>query len=130
MEITLGNGEIDGDRVDALYKGHLISTAQDGSHPAPFDLFMASIGTCAAFYVSRFCRNHGIPTEGIRLEQSRRINPETKMVERIEIMVRLPQGFPEKYRDAVVRSANLCSVKKHLELAPQIDVQTEIVEPV
>ena len=126
MEITFGEG----DRVDALYKGNTISTAQDGSLPAPFDLFMASIGTCAGFYVSNFCRKRGLSTEGVRLEQRRTINPETRMVERIEIDIKLPADFPDKYREAVIRSARLCAVTKHLDQPPAIDVQTVVSGPV
>jgi len=120
MEITLGQS----DRVDASFDGHLLATDQDGTLPAPFDLFLASIGTCAGIYVSRFCRKRGIPTDGIRLVQSATVDPATHMVGRIDLEIQLPTGFPEEYREAVVRSAGLCAVKKHLEKPPTIEVRT------
>jgi len=122
MEISFAEG----DRVVAHYKGHAIVTDQDGSLPAPFDLFLASIGTCTGYYVSRFCRERGIPVDGIRLEQRRVLDPARRMIERIELEIRLPEGFPERYRAAVVRAANLCSVKKHLEEPPEIHVSTTV----
>lgn len=112
------------DRVDALVKGLTITTHQDGSEPAPFDLFLASIGTCAGIYVSRFCRERGLPVDDIRIVQNVIPNRETRMVDRIELDIQLPEGFPEKYKDAVIRSAQLCAVKKHLEKPPAITVNT------
>ncbi len=36
----------------------------------------------------------------------------------------LPESFPEKYRGAVIQSANLCAVKKHMETPPEFNVFT------
>ena len=69
MEVVLSGGM----KVNAIYKGFTIETDQpeqaggDGSAPSPFDLFLASIGTCAGFYVLSFCQKQGIPTDEIRL---------------------------------------------------------------
>ena len=122
MEMTITFG--DGDRVDAAFDGLTVTTDQNGSAPAPFALFLASIGTCAGIYVSRFCRQRGIASDGIRIRQKAQWNPATRLVERIALDIELPPGFPEQYRDAVVRSADLCAVKKHLETPPEIAVRT------
>ncbi len=112
-----------GDRVDAVFAGLEVATSQDGSGPSPFDLFLASIGTCAGFYVLRFCRQRGIPTENLRIRQRAIAGPVSKMIEKIELEIELPPGFPETYREAVIRSAQLCAVKKHLESPPRIEVR-------
>lgn len=119
MQITFGEG----DRVDAAWRGLTVATAQDGTHPSPFELFLASIGTCAGFYVSSFCRKRGIPTAGIRLDQRVVADPATGMIDRVEIDVRLPEGFPEQYREAAIRAAGACAVKKHLERPPGVEVR-------
>jgi len=113
-----------GDRVDASFEGLTVSTDQDGSAPSPFSLFLASIGTCAGIYVARFCRQRGIPTAGLRIRQKIEADPSTRLVSRIALEIELPSGFPSQYRDAVVRSAELCTVKKHLERPPAIEVRT------
>ena len=41
----------------------------NGSAPPPFDLFLASLATCAGIYVLGFCEKRSIPHDGIRLEQ-------------------------------------------------------------
>jgi len=117
-----------GKRGEADYKGFSFKTDQpvssggEGTAPSPFDLFLASIGTCAGFYVTAFCLQRQIPTEGIRLVQTMHRNVESHMVERVDIEIHLPPGFPAKYRDAVVRAAESCAVKKHLARPPAFSV--------
>jgi putative redox protein len=119
-----------GARVDAHYGPFTIQTDQppagggEGSAPMPFTLFLASLGTCAGIYVLGFCRQRGLPTEGISLVQSVSRNPATHMVDKISLEIHLPPGFPEKYKDAVIRVAEQCAVKKHLENPPQMTVTT------
>ena len=115
MEILFPGGK----RVDALFDGFTVQTDQpvssggENSAPAPFDLFLASIGTCAGIYILSFCQQRSIPTEEIRLVQNNGRNPETGFLE-IGIEIVVPSGFPEKYRNALIRSAELCAVKKHI----------------
>jgi putative redox protein len=123
-----------GKRVFADYRGFTIATDQpvvvggDGSAPAPFDLFMASIGTCAGIYVLGFLQQRGIAVDETRLELTRHVNAETGLVGRIEILIHLPAGFPEKYRGAVVNAVNLCAVKKHLHQPPEFEISTVVGE--
>jgi len=98
----------------------------DGSAPTPFQTFLASLGTCAGIYVLGFCRQRGLPVEGIRLIQHARINPATQLVENILLDIQLPPDFPERYKAAVIRAAEQCKVKKHFEKPPEIDVKTSI----
>jgi len=119
-----------GARVDAQFGPHVIRTDQppqgggEASAPAPFALFLASIGTCAGIYVLGFCRQRGVPTEGIRLVQRMEADPRTGMIAKVGLDIELPPGFPEKYRDAVIRAASQCAVKKHLEMPPAFEVRT------
>ncbi len=129
MEIVFPGGE----RVDAYYRGFVIKTDQShgedpGSAPQPFDLFLASIGTCSGIYVLSFCSNRGIPTDRIKLIQRVERDKQTRMIKTISIEIQLPADFPEKYKQAVIRSAGLCSVKKHLYQPPEFDIFTKTVE--
>jgi ribosomal protein S12 methylthiotransferase accessory factor len=122
IEVTLAGG----DRVEAQVKNDRIVTDQDGSAPKPFNLFLASIATCSGLYVARFCQKRKIPTDGIRIRQRSIRNPGTKMIDRIEISIELPDGFPERYLDAVKRAVAQCTVKKHMEQPPAFEVTTSI----
>jgi putative redox protein len=116
-------------RVDAEYKGFTVQTDQpasaggDGSAPAPFDLFIASIGTCAGIFMLSFMKQRGIDPEGAGLTLTSRRDP-SGMVGAIDIDLHLPAGFPEKYEAAVVRAVDQCSVKRHIHQPPAFSVFT------
>lgn len=117
----------DGKKVDAIAKGHVIKTDQmektggDNSAPEPFQLFLASIGTCAGIYVKNFCEQRNIPTENIKIIQTSDFNREKRLIENITLKIELPEDFPEKYKSAVINAANLCAVKRHLADPPKIE---------
>lgn len=113
-----------GARVDAHFGPFTVKTDQPpaATAPTPFATFLASIGTCAGIYVLGFCQQRGLPTEGIRILQRMHSNPFTGMVEKIDLEIQVPPTFPEKYRPSLIRSAELCAVKKHFENPPKIDV--------
>ena len=120
-------------KVNARYNGHVIKTDQpveaggENSSSAPFELFLASIGTCAGIYVKSFCDQRGISTDNIKLYQNMHYNYETKMIGKITLDIELPEDFPMKYKDALINFANLCAVKKHLQNPPEIEVNSKIL---
>ncbi len=125
-----------GTRVDAHFGEFCVRTDQPakaggvGGAPTPFDLFLASLATCAGYYVLDFCRRRDISTEAIRLTQHVRTDPATNRADRISLEIQLPADFPEKYRTAIVRAAEQCKVKKHLENPPVLEVNACIGETV
>jgi ribosomal protein S12 methylthiotransferase accessory factor len=121
-----------GKRVDAHFDGYVVQTDQpktgggENSAPTPFQIFLASLGTCAGIYVLGFCNQRNLPTEGIRLVERITNNPATGMAECIDIEIQVPPSFPGNYYDALVRSAEQCKVKKTLENPPRFIVHTEV----
>jgi len=120
-----------GSRVDAHFNGFTVPTDQPpaASAPTPFAVFLSSIGTCAGIYVLGFCRQRGLPTEDIRIIQRVHGNSFTGMVEEIDLEIEVPPDFPEKYRDSLIRSAELCAVKKHLENPPKFNITANVAVP-
>jgi putative redox protein len=121
-----------GARVDAHFGPFTVHTDQPpvASAPTPFATFLASLGTCAGIYVLGFCQQRGLPTEGIRIIQRMHQDPMSGMTSKIDLEIQVPPGFPEKYLPSLVRSAELCAVKKHMERPPVFDVQAKVVESV
>lgn len=115
-------------QVFANVNGHTIKTDQavrgggQGEFPEPFTLFLASLGTCAGIYVKSFCDQRNIPSHQIQLTQSQNFNPAKKMIDHIEIKIHLPSDFPEKYENALINTASLCAVKRHLKEDIEVDV--------
>jgi len=120
-----------GARVDAHFANFTVKTDQppmgggEGSAPTPFALFLSSLGTCAGIYVLGFCRQRGLSTDGIRIAQRMHSNPVTGLVGKIELEIQVPSDFPEKYRPALIRSAEQCAVKKHFETPPSFEITTK-----
>lgn len=117
-----------GSRVDAHFGTFTVATDQPpvASAPSPFEVFLSSIGTCAGIYVVDFCNQRNLPTEGIRIVERINHNHLTGMVETIGLEIQVPPEFPEKYRDSLIRSAELCTVKKHLEKPPRFAITTKV----
>lgn len=133
MKITFPGGE----KVNAEFDGRTIPTDQppeaggEGTAPTPFEYFLASLGTCAGIYVLSFCRHRQIATEGLTLTQRTEFAPaaDGKMrLARVVMEITLPRGFPEKYRNAVVKAAGLCSVKKVIMDPPEFEITARMAQ--
>jgi putative redox protein len=125
-DITLGGNK----KVDAHYRDFTIHSDQpvasggDNTALSPFELFLASLGMCAGFYVSAFCQSRSISADNIKITQTVIRNDATHMVEKVMIDINLPRDFPEKYKAAVIKTAQSCSVKKFLDSPPEIQIST------
>ena len=130
LTITLDGGKI----ITAHHQGHDIRTDQPeagggtNSAPAPFDLFLASIGTCAGIYVKSFCDQRSIPTDNIKIIQSVDYDMQKRLPSKIKLDIQLPVDFPEKYRNAVISAADLCAVKRAIADPPVFEVVTSLDE--
>jgi putative redox protein len=126
MEITFPGGVA----VNAAYKGFTIPTDQpeanggSNSAPSPFDLFLGSLGACAGFFALRFCQQREIDTTGMKLTLETERDPDSHRVSQVRIAIHLPPDFPEKYRKAIVRTTDQCSVKRHILEPPEFEVVT------
>ncbi|MCK7524044.1 MAG: hypothetical protein MZV64_43665 [Ignavibacteriales bacterium] len=50
----------------------------------------------------------------------------SKMIDKVTISLGLPAGFPEKYKFALVKAVDHCTVKAHILRAPQFEI---VVKP-
>jgi ribosomal protein S12 methylthiotransferase accessory factor len=118
-------------KVNADYKGFNIQTDQprneggDSSAPEPFTLFLTSIGTCTGIYVLSFCQERNIPTQGLKMTLEFIKNDQIKLIEEIKITITTPKEFPKQYENALIKVANLCTVKRHLENPPKFEIKIQ-----
>jgi ribosomal protein S12 methylthiotransferase accessory factor len=115
-------------RIDVEYKGFTVKTGQpvrdggDGTAPSPFDLFLASLAACAGYYALAFCKERQIATEGLAVTMTAERGAVSKMIDKVSIEVVSPAGFPEKYRAALVKAIDHCTVKAHILRPPQFEI--------
>lgn len=120
----------DGLKVDVEYKGFVVKTDQParegggGTAPSPFDYFLVSLAACAGFYALAFCRERKIPVDGLGVTMSTERGEVSKMIDKVTIAVGLPAHFPEKYRFALVKAIDHCTVKAHILRPPQFEIVT------
>jgi uncharacterized OsmC-like protein len=124
MDVSFPGGK----RVDARIGDMIVATDQgkenggEGTAPEPFQLFLASIATCAGIYALEFCKLREIETSGMLLNMTCEFDEKKHVCERLSIDLKLPPGFPEKYRRAIVRSMDLCTVKRQLVHPPEFAI--------
>ena len=97
-----------------------VSGGGDNSAPTPFELFMASIGTCAGIYVKGFCLQRGIDTDDMKIIQTIERGPSG--IGKIILDIQVPDDFPEQYKSALINVANLCAVKKTMLDPPEFEI--------
>jgi len=124
MEISFPGGVA----VEASYKGFTVRCDQpaaaggENSAPSPFDLFLISLGNCAGYFALRFCQQRDLSTAGLRLTLTSERDAEQHRLARVQIVIELPEGFPEKYRAAIIRATDQCTVKRTLFDPPSFEV--------
>ncbi len=93
---------------------------------SPYLIFLATAGMCSAVYVRAFLHQRDFSLEGVSLIQKMTYNQGTNMVEKMEILVNLPESFPTKYISAIKNVVGQCPVKKHFETPPAMEVITNL----
>lgn len=120
-----------GKKVDAKVDNFVIKTDQSlknggqGSEPPPFYLFLSSITACAGIYALNFCDSREIQSTGMSLTMNCEFDPEQKRYTKMALELKLPPGFPEKYKDSIIRAMELCGVKKHIMNPPEFEVSAK-----
>jgi ribosomal protein S12 methylthiotransferase accessory factor len=126
-----------GKKVTASFSGGLqmktdqsVENGGEGAYPEPFACFLGSIGTCAGIYVLEFCNARRIPTDKISLTQGVSFAEDDqgkRRLAKVALTVNLPPEFPERYRKAIVKAAELCSVKKAIMHPPEFVVDYQVL---
>ena len=126
MEITFGGDK----KINASFHGFVIKTDQPksaGGHdsaPSPFDLFLASLGTCAGIFAVGFMQSRKLSLEGFKINLSFDRDADSHLVKKVGMRITLPKGFPPRYKAALIKSIDLCTVKQHLASPPKFEITT------
>jgi len=119
-----------GKKVAARIENMIVKTDQpiemggEGTAPEPFQLFLASIATCAGIYALEFCKTRRISTHDMSLKMVCEFDKHKKVYRKLVIDLMLPSGFPKEYERAIVRTIELSSVKKHIMHPPEFEIRT------
>lgn len=124
-----------GARIAAEIRDHTVLTDQPergggtDTAPTPLELLSASLASCIALYVHRYCESHGLDDAelGVEVKPFWRENP--GRVARFEVVVHLPASISAEHRAAIEEVARGCPVHNTFTHSPELTLQVrEAVE--
>jgi ribosomal protein S12 methylthiotransferase accessory factor len=114
-------------------RGHKLAVDQppqgggQDAAPMPLELVPAALGTCVALFVQQFLVTRGLDATGMQVQVYTASASDPHRIGQFEVTVAVPNGIPEKYRAALLRVAESCTV--HHTLTHKPDISVEILEP-
>lgn len=120
-----------GKRVDArigdfhIHTDQAVKAGGEAAAPQPFDLFLASIATCAGIFALNFCQARNLETQGLGVRLDCDFDEQRKLFTQMRLLVSLPEGFPDRYREGIIRAVELCPVKRHINESPNFTVELD-----
>jgi putative redox protein len=89
----------------------------------PPELFLASLGSCAAYYAAEYLRQKGLATEGTRVivHADKVLKPAARL-DNFRIEVELPLACDERDRAGVERAVHRCLIHNTLLQPPTIEI--------
>jgi putative redox protein len=122
ITVTAGNaGSTIAVRAHRLGSDHSQAEGGTDAGPSPAELFVASLGSCMALAVSRYCRTRGYG-ELVEVNLTYTMAKEPNRIDSIVIDLRAPADLPEDRLDAIRRVAEKCPLHATLAMPPQIDL--------
>jgi putative redox protein len=115
----------DSTRIQTRTRGLVMETGLppdrggDPEAPGPFDILLCSLAACTGFHVLCFLEERGFSLAGAGVNIDAERGPDSHLLETISIEIRVPEGFPDKYKDAVIRSAGQCLIREQLGRPPE-----------
>ncbi|MEF3279518.1 MAG: OsmC family protein [Elusimicrobiota bacterium] len=114
-------------KVNAIVNGFEIKTDQpiasggDGTAPSPFEVFLASIATCAGIYAISFFKTRNLNTDGFGLSMEVFWDKEKHKLGKVIFNITVPSDFPEKYIPALKQTIDMCTVKRTIFDPPEFE---------
>jgi putative redox protein len=116
-------------RVTATVGNHKLTfdapAEQGGTNagPTPVELLVASVGTCMAIHIAKYCKAARLPYEGFGMHLDFELARDPLRIGSITVDIELPDDFPRDRVVAVKRAAEQCTVKNTLKESTSVDVE-------
>jgi uncharacterized OsmC-like protein len=120
---------VSGEAYEVTVRGHHVLVDQPvdsggaDSAPSPTELFVASLGTCVAFYAGRYLTRHGVDRAGLAVEVTFQMaSDRPPRVADIHLDVKVPAGLPAERWPALHAVASNCTVHNTLAHLPSVTI--------
>jgi len=119
-----------GESYAAATRGHSVLTDQpataggDDAAMTPVELFIAALGSCAAFYAGRYLSRHGLDREGLQVTAEFVMASDgPARVRSITLKIGVPGGISSERQRGLLAVASHCTVHNTLREAPEISIE-------
>ena len=117
-----------GKKFEMSARNHHVTSDQpldnEGADSAmtPPELFLSSIGACAAYYAEEYLQARGLPHEELEIHVSaeKGDRPARLTVMRVDVIA---PGLNQKHRDGVLRAVDACLLTNTLVVSPHIETR-------
>ena len=126
MEVTVRHAG--GKKFEMRARHHHVFTDQpfdnDGSDTAmtPIELFLSSLGACAAFYAEEYIRARGLPDEDLEIRLTAAKGDRPARITDLRVDVIAP-GLNQRHRDGILRAVDACLLKNTLVEPPRVELR-------
>ena len=116
-------------------RDHVVTTDQpargggDDSAPTPLELLSASLASCIALYVHKYCAANSVPATGFAVEVKPLWKEDPDRIARFDAIVHLPDTVPATQRATIEEVARTCPVHNTLTHVPEITVELRDLVP-
>lgn len=124
-----------GKRFEAITRGHRLVSDQPVENGGadqgmtPPELFLASVGTCAAYYAAEYLNTRNLPGEGLEVQVSGEKGGRPVRITTIDINVTAPGAdADEHHREGLRRAVGRCLIHNTLVALPHIDIRVGAAE--
>ncbi len=95
----------------------------DGTDTAmtPPELFLSSLGACAAYYAEEYLRARGLPDEDLEIQVSALKGDKPARIVSLHMDVVAP-GLTQRHRDGILRAVDACLLTHTLQVPLKMDV--------
>ena len=93
----------------------------------PPELFLASLGSCAAFYAAQYLGKHKLASEGTRVRITAEKEKNPARLDRFQISLEIPAALDETHRAGIEEAVHHCLIHNTLLQPPQIEFEFKSV---
>lgn len=116
----------DSDNIEVNFKPFtVLAGGADRKQPSPGILFVSGALACTVSTARGYCASNNLPLP-VGAKANITVDPETNIIQNIDMNLILPADFPKDRIDALERAAGKCTVKKWWTNPPQFAVHTSV----
>lgn len=118
-------------RVEVISGKHVVITDQTVDHggedagPSMGAMFLAGLVACTTSTARGYCKKHNLPIPE-KVITTFDMDDETELITNVDFKIIVPEGFPEKRLNALVRASGQCTVKGWWMNPPEITANAVI----